>query len=191
MRALPWKTVLLSVLAGYALLIVIGAAVVYAGFYDVSASKAHWPVTSWFLDTARRHSIAAHARGLQPPADLNSPDKLALGVSHFAAHCAMCHGAPGVPKDDIAQGMYPSPPDLVAVSAQYNERELFWILRHGIKMTGMPAWPDHSDDDLWSIVAFLKKLPSMSEADYAKLIMANAMHGMMHHHGSDAPGGKP
>jgi len=99
----------------------------------------------------------------------------------------MCHGAPGVPKDDIADGMYPSPPDLAVASQQYTDAQLFWILRHGIKMTGMPSWPDHSDDDLWAIVTFLKKLPGMSESDYAKLIMNNVMHGMMHHHGGDAP----
>ena len=69
----------------------------------------------------------------------------------------MCHGAPGVPKDDIADGMYPNPPDLAVVSAQYNERELFWILRHGEKMTGMPARPDHSDDDLWAISSVLEE----------------------------------
>jgi mono/diheme cytochrome c family protein len=187
MRGFPWRTVLLSSIAAYVILGVVAAAILYTGVYDVAATDAHWPITQRLLDFGRRHSVATHAQGIKPPANLDNPDRLALGVSHFAAHCAMCHGAPGVPKDDIAQGMYPSPPDLAIASQQYTDAQLFWILRHGIKMTGMPAWPDHSDDDLWAIVAFLKKLPGMSESDYAKLIMNNVMHGMMHHHGGDAP----
>ena len=187
MRGFPWRTVLLSSIAAYVILGVVAAAILYTGVYDVAATDAHWPITQRLLDFGRRHSVATHAQGIKPPANLDNPDRLALGVSHFAAHCAMCHGAPGVPKDDIAQGMYPSPPDLAVASQQYTDAQLFWILRHGIKMTGMPSWPDHSDDDLWAIVAFLKKLPGMSESDYAKLIMNNVMHGMMHHHGGDAP----
>ena len=187
MRGFPWRTVLLSSIAAYVILGVVAAAILYTGVYDVAATDAHWPITQRLLDFGRRHSVATHAQGIKPPANLDNPDRLALGVSHFAAHCAMCHGAPGVPKDDIAQGMYPSPPDLAIASQQYTDAQLFWILRHGIKMSGMPAWPDHSDDDLWAIVAFLKKLPGMSESDYAKLIMNNVMHGMMHHHGGDAP----
>lgn len=191
MRGFPWRTVLLSVVGSYALLILVAAVVVYEGVYDVAATNAHWPITQRLLDFGRRHSVAVHARGITPPAHLGRPDRLALGVSHFAAHCAMCHGAPGVPKDDIAEGMYPAPPNLAVTSQQYTEAQLFWILRHGIKMTGMPSWPDHSDDDLWAIVAFLKKLPGMSESDYAKLVMNNVMHGMVHHHGGDAPADKP
>lgn len=187
MRAFPWRVVLLSIAGAYLVLALAAAAILYSGAYDVAATDVHWPVTQRMLDFGRRHSVAAHAQGIKPPADLDSPDRLALGVSHFAAHCAMCHGAPGVPKDDIAEGMYPSPPNLAIASRQYTDAQLFWILRHGIKMTGMPSWSDHSDDDLWAIVAFLKKLPDMSESDYAKLVMNNVMHGMVHHHGGDAP----
>jgi hypothetical protein len=75
----------------------------------------------------------------------------------------------------------PQPPDLAKTAPLYSDRELFWILKHGIKMTGMPAWSDHSDEDLWATVAFLKKLPGMSEQDYARLVMASMVHG--HHHG--------
>lgn len=87
-----------------------------------------------------------------------------------------------MPKGDIAQGLYPQPPDLAKTAPLYSEGELFWILKHGIKMTGMPAWADHSDEELWATVAFLKKLPGMSEQDYARLVMANMTHGG-HHHG--------
>jgi mono/diheme cytochrome c family protein len=102
-------------------------------------------------------------------------------------HCAVCHGAPGVPKGDIAEGMYPQPPDLAVAAKQYSDAELFWILKHGIKMTGMPAWADHSDAELWATVAFVKKLPGMSEAAYAKFVKENAMPGMAPRPAGEAP----
>lgn len=94
------------------------------------------------------------------------------GTGHFAAHCAVCHGAPGVPQSDIAKGLYPAPPDLAHAATRHKPAELFWIVKHGIKMTGMPNWKDHSDQELWSTVAFMQRLPGMSEADYGKLILA-------------------
>jgi mono/diheme cytochrome c family protein len=110
-----------------------------------------------------------------------------MGTEHFAAHCAVCHGAPGVPRGDIAHGLYPEPADLANAARFYTPGELFWILQNGIKMTGMPAWSDHSDEELWATVAFLKKLPEMSQQDYAKLVMQSMKGGDHHHDGSEAP----
>jgi mono/diheme cytochrome c family protein len=107
--------------------------------------------------------------------------KILIGTEHFAAHCAVCHGAPGVPKGDIAHGLYPQPPNLAEAAKRYSPGELFWIVKHGIKMSGMPAWADHSDEELWATVAFLRKLPGMTEEDYAKLVMASMAHGGHHH----------
>ena len=90
-----------------------------------------------------------------------------------------------MPKGDIANGLYPQPPDLAVTAGVYSDGELFWILKHGIKMTGMPAWSDHSDAELWATVAFIKKLPDMSEQDYATLVMANMAHGAQHHHSGE------
>jgi mono/diheme cytochrome c family protein len=132
------------------------------------------------METARMRSIEAHAAGITPPPGYNAPDQIGAGVDHFAAHCAVCHGAPGVPRGDIAKGLYPLPPDLAVAVRDYGPGELFWVLKHGIKMTGMPSWADHSDDELWATVAFIEQLPGMSEAGYAHLIQANMMHGMSH-----------
>jgi mono/diheme cytochrome c family protein len=126
-------------------------------------------------------SIKVHAAGVVAPPGLDDPARILIGVAHFAAHCAICHGAPGVPKGDIARGLYPSPPDLAKAAPPYSPAELFWILKHGIKMTGMPAWSDHSDEELWATVAFLEKLPGMSEPDYAKLVMASIARGGHQH----------
>ena len=160
----------------------LGAGVaIYAGLYDVAATSPHWRVTSWLLETARTRSIKAQAAWITAPPGLGDPAKVVLGVEHYAAHCAVCHGAPGVPKGDIALGLYPPPPDLAKAAPLYTPAELFWVTKHGIKMTGMPAWSDHSDDELWATVGFLKRLPGMSEEEYAKLVTANIAHGGHHH----------
>src|ERR1700746_2606006 len=89
-----------------ALLVLLGGfAAIYAGLYDVAATEPHSPVTSWFLETARTRSFKAHAAGIQVPPKLDDPAKVMIGVEHYAAHCAVCHGAPGVPKGDIAHGL--------------------------------------------------------------------------------------
>lgn len=179
------RTIFLTVIGTCLGLAVVGLAILYSGIYDIAAVNHHWRITQSLIDQARTRSIAFHARGITVPPGLESDANLPMGVEHFAAHCAVCHGAPGVPRDDIAEGMYPQPPDLKAAANFYSDAELFWILKNGIKMTGMPSWADHGDDDLWAIVAFLKKLPGMTEADYAKLVMDNAMHGMTHQHGGE------
>jgi len=175
------RTVLASLLIG-ALLAVLGAgAVIYAGVYDIGATAPHWRMTSRLLETARTRSIKAQAAGIAVPPGLDDPAKLVIGVGHYAAHCAVCHGAPGVPRGDIAQGLYPPPPDLAKTAPLYSPAELFWIVKHGIKMTGMPSWSDHSDEELWATVAFVEKLPGMSEREYASLVAASMAHGGMHH----------
>jgi mono/diheme cytochrome c family protein len=162
-----------------------GLALIYSGVYDVSATAPHWRVTYWIIETARVRSIKAHAAGITVPPVFDDPAEVLVGVEHFAAHCAVCHGAPGVPKGDIGRGLYPPPPDLAAIAKLYSDAELFWIVKHGIKMTGMPAWSDHSDAELWATVAFMRKLPGMSERDYAGLVMASMTHGGHHHGGSE------
>jgi mono/diheme cytochrome c family protein len=175
------RTVIASLLIA-ALLAVLGAgAVIYAGVYDIGATAPHWRVTTWLLETVRTRSIKAQASGIPLPPGLDDPAKVLIGVEHYAAHCAVCHGAPGVPKGDIGRGLSPPPPDLAKTAPLYNPAELFWIVKHGIKMTGMPAWSDHSDEELWATVAFVKKLPGMSEQDYASLVMASMAHGGGHH----------
>src|SRR3954449_11089180 len=115
-------------------------------------------LTQQILDTVKTRSIKAQAAGITVPADLDNPDRLVIGVEHFAAHCAVCHGGPGVPKGDIGKGLYPAPPDLAVAAHRYTAPELFWIIKNGIKMTGMPSWADHSDEEIWATVAFLQKL---------------------------------
>jgi len=184
------RTIAAILIAAIVVLLLSGFVVIYAGIYDVAATASHWRVTVWLIETARIRSIKAHAAEIQTPPGLDDPAKVVIGIGHYAAHCAVCHGAPGVPKGDIAHGLYPQPPDLAYASSHYTPAELFWIVKHGIKMTGMPAWSDHSDEELWATVAFLQKLPGMSEQDYAALVMASIAQGGHHQKGSeDSHGG--
>src|SRR4051794_15370624 len=164
---------------------------VYSGMYNVAATDPHWGLTHQILETIRIRSIRVRAAGITAPPELDSPDKLALGVDHFAAHCAVCHSGPGVPKGDIGKGLYPPAPDLAHTATYLSEAEMFWVIKNGIKMTGMPAWADHSDEEIWSTVAFLKKLPGMTPEKYAKLIMPPRGQGGHQHPESGDPAAAP
>jgi mono/diheme cytochrome c family protein len=184
-----WRTILVAVIVAYGVLILGGIGFIYSGAYDIGSDTPHWGVTYQIFETARIRSINVHAAGITPPVGLGDEAKVVMGTEHFADHCAICHGAPGAPKGDIADGLYPPPPDLAVTSKRYTGAELFWIVKHGIKMTGMPAWGDHTDDELWATVAFIEKLPGMSEQDYAKLVAASRAQGGHHHETHEQPPG--
>ena len=186
-----WRTILATVAVACGVLAVAGLGAIYSGVYNIGADAPHWAITSRLFETARVRSVRAHAERIPVPGDLESERRILSGVEHFAAHCAVCHGAPGVPQGDIAHGLYPGPPDLAGSPARFSRAELFWIVRHGIKMTGMPAWTDHSDEEIWALVAFIEKLPGMTPDAYAKLIMASMGHGSRHDHGAQPAGTPP
>lgn len=137
------------------------------GFFDISTSWDDPPPVAKALERARDASIARHATD-RPPADFASPQRVQAGARAFATlGCANCHGAPGVKWQKFAEGMNPSPPDLKEAAADLKPAEVFWIAKHGIRMTGMPAFAGAaSDDELWSVAAFVKKLPDVSDADF-------------------------
>src|SRR6266536_3082220 len=122
--------------------VLVGAVAIWFGAFNVAATEPHWRATHWVLETARVRWIKARATGIAVPADLGDQARIVGGTAHFADHCAGCHAAPGVPADDVANGMYPKPPALTEAAWQWTPGELFWILRNDIKMSGMPAWMD-------------------------------------------------
>jgi mono/diheme cytochrome c family protein len=165
-----------------------GIAFIYSGAYYIGADQPHWAVTSWLFEQARIRSIRFHARDITVPAGLDNPTAILAGVTHFAEHCVVCHGAPGVERGDIGEGLSPHPPNLADAAGLYTPGELFWIVKHGIRMTGMPAWGDHSDDELWATVALIEKLPGMTEQDYANLVAASQTQGGHRHEDQPRPG---
>jgi hypothetical protein len=162
---------ILAVIGALAIIIGLGAALFFfGGFYSVAANAEDPAVVTWALTWVRTASIDRHADD-QPPASINlsDPATVQAGANAFATHgCTNCHGAPGVNWAKFSEGLHPDPPDLKDVVGGLSPAQLFWVIRNGINMTGMPSFAQAGakDDEIWSIVAFLKKLPGVSEADY-------------------------
>lgn len=143
----------------------------WSGLYSVAASRGHFALTNAILTFGMRNSVKTHALGIEAP-QTYSNDLSTLGAAHFHDGCAYCHGAPGIPTDPIAQSMLPSPPDLSTATREWRDGELFWIIKHGIKYTGMPAWvAAQRDDEVWAMVAFLRQLPALDAAGYRELAL--------------------
>ena len=141
-------------------------AFIYAGVYDIAATKPHFAVSQWVLRTVMERSVKRQARGVKVP-DLDDPEKVHSGFRNFHAMCVTCHGAPGTPPSEIGKGLYPEAPDLAKAAKNWTRAELYVIVKRGIKMSGMPAWEaTHSVEELWALVAFLKVLPTMPAAEY-------------------------
>ncbi len=156
-------------LAGLAVLFVL------SGVVSVKASSGHLAVTAWVLDLAKRRSVAVRASPIESPA-LDAPGLEALGASHFDRGCRPCHGAPGEPPPAVPARMTPHPPDLAAQVGRWKPRELFYLVAHGVKFTGMPAWPSPSrTDEVWAVVAFLRRLPALARASYRRLANLDAV----------------
>jgi mono/diheme cytochrome c family protein len=171
------KTVAKTIVVLIALVAVGGLLFLYSGLYDVGALRPDNPVASWVLDTARERSVKRHARGVKVP-PLTEPAMLKTGNEHYREMCEECHGGPGVADTDLSQGLMPPAPDLQVIAKERTPAELYWVVKNGIRMTGMPAWgPSHTEDKLWAMVAFVVKLPAMSLEDYRALRPAGAHDG--------------
>jgi mono/diheme cytochrome c family protein len=176
---------LIAIVAGVALLAVIGAGVLYGGLFNVAADVPHSNAVYWLLETARERSIAVRAASIEVPDNLGDAERIVSGAGQYAEMCAECHLAPGMTRTEIARGLYPRAPELRRGS-NLGPAEQFWVIKHGIKMTGMPAWGlTHDDGILWDVVAFLRKLPELTPEQYRSLVAsAPKTHGeTMEHEG--------
>ena len=144
----------------------LGLIVLFSGVYNVSATSPHSGIVASLLDAAMGSSVEAHAEGIQAPANFEKIDPN-TGVEHYRGMCEMCHGGPGIKPSEIGQGLYPPPPNLQESAGDWTPAQLYWIIKNGVKDTGMPAFgPTHSDEKLWAITAFVKKLPKMTPQQY-------------------------
>jgi cytochrome c553 len=147
--------------------------VVLSGVVPIKASSGHWPITAWLLDFVKRRSVATHSIGIATP-PLDDPALILKGAGHYESGCRPCHGSPGTSLPKIPAGMTPHPPDIRAQVSRWEPAELFYIVKHGIKFTGMPAWPSaHRDDEVWAIVGFLRTLPRLDGAGYARSVFGD------------------
>jgi len=186
----------LIVIVVLAVVIAIGAAIwAWSGLYNIGADDHHWKVTYNALQTVRDRSIHVRSKDIKIPS-LDDPQLILKGAGQYAAMCTGCHLRPGMEDSELRKGMYPQPPDLSKVHV--DPQDAFWVIKHGIKMSAMPAWGldgSHDDQTIWSMVAFLEKLPGMTPEQY-KAIVAKAPPdedmdmdedgGHSHSHGSEA-----
>ncbi len=157
-----------AAVAGVTLLTLAAGGVLFAwsGAYNIAASRGHWAIVEWMLRFGMTNSVELRAAMIAAP-DLSADGLVTVGANHYRTGCAYCHGAPGIKASPVSQSSLPPPPDLSDVSDRWSDSELFWVVKNGIKYTGMPSWPTQKrDHEVWAVVAFLKAMKSMSPDAY-------------------------
>jgi mono/diheme cytochrome c family protein len=140
---------------------------VYSGTYDVSATEQHTVPVYWLVEATMRRSVHARSASIPVP-PLDDKARLQRGLRLYDAQCARCHGAPGVAPEAFALGLTPTPANLTDTAKRWNAADIYWVVKHGIKATGMPGWKYRlSEQDLWDVTAFVhRELRSLSPVDY-------------------------
>jgi mono/diheme cytochrome c family protein len=173
---------LAGLLVGVIILAMSGFAFVYSGAYNVAATEPHTPFGTWLLGAIFQHSVKVRAGGIATPGQFTDED-VQQGFQSFNTMCVPCHGAPGKERNEIGKGLYPEPPDLGHAPQHWSSAELFWIVKHGLRMTGMPAFgPTHEDRQLWNIVAFVQRLPDMTPDRYNRMEEETGLSPSEHRH---------
>lgn len=179
------KLLLRSVLVVIAVAAVI-AIVIGTGAYNVAADEEHTPLVYRLIEATRERSIAVRAAGIDVP-ELADPQRVRRGAGNYDSMCAGCHLKPDADATELSRGLYPAPPNL-ATTEHLDPARAFWIVKHGIKATGMPAWGKSMEDRyIWDMVAFLRQLPTMSAEQYAAEVRASGGHS----HGRSESTGEP
>jgi hypothetical protein len=160
---------------------------IYSGAFNIAADDPHWKLTIKLLDALRDRSVEVRSGAIKPP-DLSNETSIRLGAGNYDAMCTACHLRPGMEESELSFGLYPKPPPWREIG-KIDPGEAFWIIKHGIKMSGMPAWgKSMSDEHIWNIVAFLRKLPQLTPDAYHELVARSEGHkhdggGIeLHHH---------
>ena len=158
----------------------IGLAMVYGGKVDVAADSPHSALIFGLLETAREKSIGQGVKNLSVPVNLADKDRIRRGAGNYDAMCVSCHLAPGTENSEIRMGLYPTPPNLSTLDEPSTEAAArkFWVTKHGIKASGMPAWSKGGieDEAIWDMVAFLQVMPKLTQASYGELVEASDGH---------------
>ena len=139
------------------------------GVISVSARASLGPVDA-FLDFASTRSITVHAPDTKNPF-ADDPEAIAEALPHYKEMCVVCHGAPGLKRSEISEGLHPEPPDLASEDTQeLSDGEIFWVITNGVTSTGMPAFEKADDADTrWKIVSFVRHLPHLTSAERTQL----------------------
>ena len=166
----------LGLMSWFVILLFLGAVSVIGGFLvatsgivPIKASSGHWPITAWLLEFSMHRSVSTHSMSIKAP-PLDNRGMILRGAGHYDVGCRPCHGSPELHHPRVAAKMTPPPPYLPLVIHEWTPAQLFYIVKHGVKFAGMPAWPaEHRDDEVWSMVAFLLKFRDVNAAEYRRL----------------------
>ena len=155
--------------------VLVAGAFIWFGVYNVAADDPHWRSTYQLMTTVRSRSIATRAAEVTPP-DLTDKELIRQGAGNYSAMCVTCHLAPGASDTELSLGLYPAPPTWSELGTK-DPREAFWVIKHGVKMSGMPAWGKSMDDKyIWGMVALLQQFPRMTAAEYETLVATSGGH---------------
>lgn len=174
--------ILIGVLGTLGLGAIAGASVVFSGAIDMGADTPHSAVVYRAIEFAREQSITRSAEEIKFPADLGDTERVRRGAGNYDAMCVTCHLSPGASDSEIRKGLYPTPPNLSkpaeAANSERQDGRQFWIIKHGIKASGMPAWSKGGMDDeaIWDLVAFVKIMPALSAEQYSALVQSSDGH---------------
>ena len=167
-RRLMLKSAVGTLLVAAVLVAVGGLIFMYTGFYPIAADRPHFDIVRWALQTGRTRSVQFHSRHITAPV-LRDATLIRHGLPLFREHCEPCHGAPGVGPKQMGRGINPTPPPLMTAVLEWTDEQVYWIIVHGLKMSGMPAFGARlSEMDAWAITAFLRRIPWLSPEEYAQ-----------------------
>jgi hypothetical protein len=183
-----WKSPVIVLVSLGVFGLLIAGTVVVGGWYNVGATSPHSPIVEKMLRYTMERSVSKHASEVNIPQGINLEDPILAekAIGHYSIACAPCHAAPGEPRASWMV-LYPPPPNLTdeQVIEAWSDEELFWIIKNGIKDTGMIALPPgHSDDDVWAIAAFVRQLPNLTPKRYRALVEAYLAVSAHAEHGS-------
>jgi ketosteroid isomerase-like protein len=185
---------LIVTLAFFCAIVVAGIGVfVWSGIYNIGADDHHTKPVYALMKALRERSIERHAKDIAV-LNLDDPQLILKGAGQYAAMCTGCHLAPGMAENEMRPGLYPQPPELAKFRP--DPRQAFWVIKHGVKMSAMPAWGgSHDDATIWSMVAFLQRMPGMTPAQYEDIVARapqdhdmDEAGGHSHSHGAAADG---
>jgi len=155
---------IIATIGALVLIVVIGGLIfIYSGFYNVAATIPHCSLMKWMLNTVSDRSVQHQAKGISPPSYMNDPKIIKAGFMKYQNDCVWCHGMPLSYPGKIGKGLNPGPPELWESAKELSAGEMYWVIKNGIKMTGMPYWShEYKEEDTWSVVAFLMHFPKAS-----------------------------
>jgi mono/diheme cytochrome c family protein len=172
--------ILLTAVGTIVVAVLVAIVVMGTGAITVGADVKPGLIARTLAPWARDRSVERHAAKAQNPF-AGDAAAIAAGMDHYRENCLVCHGAPGVAATEVSKGLNPPAPSLGNEENDTPDGELFWVTKHGIRLTSMPAFgPTHTDEEIWKIVAFLRHLPELTAEE--KDSLREAMEKEEHHH---------